>query len=59
MLYRYFWIGIALAMWVATGVLIGYQASHGTTPMDLVLRFALAGCAVLATFIASKHTARP
>lgn len=59
MLNRYLWIGIAVAMWVATGVLIGYQASHGATTLDLVLRFALAGGAVATTFIASKRTAQP
>lgn len=59
MLKRYLWIGIALSAWVTTGVLIGYQLSHGASPRDLVLRFACAALAVTATLIASKRTARP
>lgn len=58
---RHFTIGLAIASWASLGLLIGYQNSQETPPemWSLVQRFALAGFALVATFIASKYTARP
>ena len=56
---RYLIIGLAIAAWTSLGLLIGHQNSQATPPemWSLVQRFALAGFALVATFMASKYTA--
>lgn len=54
-------IGLAILAWISLGLLIGHQSAQDTPPQmwNLVLRFALAGFALVATLMASKYTARP